>query len=176
MLVKMRLEEFNALDDEALGAACVEPIIKAYKEIQTRGDNFSTGLFKELSRGQQALFVFRAYYNHAIKSDADFYWWSAYFIAQPERWTGLKSGLRFFGNHTTIHILENMEWILEKRNHPMSLDNFNVSAADLNNDPELKSSVSPLYENLREAVLLTHELIGICIRNNPSDFIQIELD
>jgi hypothetical protein len=132
---------------------------KAYKEILTRGDDFSTGLFKELSRGQQALFVFRAYYNHAMKSDADFYWWSAYFIAQPERWSGLKSGLRFFGDRTTIHVLDSLEGILEKRNHPRNLENFYVSATDLNNDPELRSSVSHLYDNLREATSITHKII-----------------
>jgi hypothetical protein len=172
----MRREVFNALDDEALEAACVDPIIKAYKEIQTRGDDFSTGLFKELSRGQQALFVFRAYYNHAMKSDADFYWWSAYFIAQPKRWTGLKSGLRFFGDRATIQVLESLEEILEKRNHQRSLENFDVSATDLNNDLELRSSVSPLYDNLQEAASMTHKKIGVFIRNNPNDFAQIEID
>src|ERR1700730_13596212 len=164
----MKREVFNALDDEALEEVCVEPIIKAYKEIQTRGDDFSTGLFKELSRGQQALFVFRAYYNHAMNSDADFYWWSAYFIAQPERWSGLKNGLRFFGDRTTIHVLESMEGMLEKRNHPRRLENFDVSATDLNNDSELRSSVNPLYENLHEAASITHKKIGAFIRNNPN--------
>lgn len=159
MLVKMRRDAFNALDDKSIEVACVEPIIKAYKEILTRGDDFSTGLFKELSRGQQALFVFRAYYNHAMKSDADFYWWSAYFIAQPEIWSGLKSGLRFFGDRTTIHVLDSLEGILKKRNHPRNLENFYVSATDLNNDPELRSSVSHLYDNLREATSITHKII-----------------
>jgi hypothetical protein len=176
LLIKMRRDTFNGLDDEALGTACVDPIIKAYKEIQTRGDDFSTGLYKDLSRGQQALFVFRAYYNHVMKSDANFYWWSAYFMAHPGRWTGLKSGLRFFCDSTTIHVLESMEEILIKRDHPRSLENLDVSADDLNHDPVLMSSVSPLYDNLREAVLITHRTIGSYIRNNPNDFVQFETD
>ncbi|WP_141333956.1 hypothetical protein [Paenibacillus sp. tmac-D7] len=176
MLVKMRQEAFNALDDEALGTACVDPLIKAYKEIQTRGDDFSTGLFKELSRGQKALFVFRAYYNHVMKSDANFYWWSAYFMAQPERWSGLKSGLRFFGDRNTLHVLESLEEILKKRNHPRSLENFDVSANDLHHDPELMSLVKPLFDNLHETVWITHKIIGTCIRSNPNDFVQFEID
>lgn len=176
MLVQLRRDAFNALDDEALGAACVEPIIKAYKDIQTRGEDFSTGLYKELSRGQQALFVFRAYYNHAIKSEADFYWWSAYFMAQPGRWAGLKHALLFFDDRTTIHVLESTEEILRNRNHPRGLENFDVSASDLNDDPELRSSVKPLYDRFKEAVSTTHGSIGAYIRNHPHDFVQIEIN
>ncbi|NOU98850.1 hypothetical protein [Paenibacillus planticolens] len=176
MIVKMRQETFEALADGAIEVACVDPIIKAYKDILTRGGDFKSGLFKELSRGQQALFVFRAYYNHALKSVADFYWWSAYFIAQPERWAGLKNGLHFFGDHAALHVLESMEKILHQRNHAMCLENFKVSFNDLNNDPELMTSITPLYDDLCQTSLKTHQIIGSFIRNNPHDFVHIEMD
>lgn len=171
----MKREAFEAFDNEALEAACVDPIIKAYKKIQTEGGDFSTGLYKELSRGQQALFVFRAWYNHAVKSDADFYWWSAYFMAQPERWSGLKKSLLFFEDRAILLVIERMEEILNKRNHPRSLDNFDVSFNDdLNNDPKLMSSVIQLFLNLHEAASTTHTLISAWIRNNPNEFMQFE--
>jgi hypothetical protein len=175
LLVSMQLEAFEALDDEALESACFEPIIQAYKKIQTEGGDFSTGLFKELSRGQQALFVFRAWFNHAVKSEADFYWWSAYFMAQPERWSGLKKGLIFFGDRAILQVIERIEEILNRRNHPRSLENFDVSFnADLKNDPELMSSVIQLYHNLHVAASTTHTLISAWIRDHPNDFVQFE--
>lgn len=44
-----------------------------------------------------------AYYDHAIKSVDDFYWWISCFMASPERWSGLKSGLLFFGDDVQLN-------------------------------------------------------------------------
>lgn len=95
MFGQMRQETFQLAGDKVLIEACFQPIIHAYKEIQTRGGDFSAGAFQELTSGQQALFAFWVYHTHAIKSQADFYWWSAYFLAQPAKWAGIQSALRF---------------------------------------------------------------------------------
>ncbi|WCK56225.1 hypothetical protein PP175_10070 [Aneurinibacillus sp. Ricciae_BoGa-3] len=174
MLVKMKWDAFNTLQDEALGLACFEPINQAYKEIQTRGDDFSTGLYQRLSDGQKALFIFRAYYTHVRKSAADLYWWSAYFMAQPGRWPALKNGLRLFGDRATRYLLEDLEASLRERNHPRNLENFDVSTQDLRYDPELCSSVSSLYAQLHEAAPITIKIIADYIRNHPGDFVQIQ--
>lgn len=73
MLATMSREAFQTMGDDELGTACFEPIIRAYKEIQTRGEDFASELYTQLSPGQQALFVFRPFYNHAIKSAPDLY-------------------------------------------------------------------------------------------------------
>lgn len=174
MFVKIKQEMFPTLGDQALIAACFQPIIQAYKEIQTRGEDFSTGLFQELSSGQQALFAFRVYHTHAIKSQADFYWWSAYFLAQPARWAGLQSALRFFEDRATLPIVERMEELLRQRNHPRSITNFDISANDLEHDPQLMSQVKPLFVALQEADVITHHGIAVYIRKHPSAFVDLE--
>ncbi|CAH1218534.1 hypothetical protein PAECIP111891_04746 [Paenibacillus allorhizoplanae] len=173
MLVKMRQDIFHTSGDEALIAACFQPIIQAYKEIQTRGEDFTSGLFQELSPGQQALFAFHVYHTHAIKSQADFYWWSAYFLAQPARWSGLQSALRFFEDSSTLSLVEQMESLLRKRNHPRNITNFDISTTDLEQDPKLMSEVRPLYADLLDAAEITHQGIATYIRNYPDAFVTL---
>ncbi|CAN7205444.1 hypothetical protein [Paenibacillus sp. LjRoot56] len=171
MLVIMRQDMFHTLGDEALIAACFQPIIQAYKEIQSRGDDFISGLFQELSPGQQALFAFHVYHTHAIKSQADCYWWSAYFLAQPAKWAGIQSALRFFKDSSTLPLVERMESLLRQRNHPRNITNFDISASDLDHDPELMSEVRPLYADLLDAAEITHQGIATYIRNYPDAFV-----
>ncbi|CAN7751482.1 hypothetical protein LJR153_006749 [Paenibacillus sp. LjRoot153] len=174
MLVKMRQDMFHTLGDEALIAACFQPIIQAYKEIQTRGEDFTSGLFQELSPGQQALFAFRVYHTHAIKSQTDFYWWSAYFLAQPAKWAGIQSSLRFFEDNSTLPLVERMESLLRQRNHPRNItNNFDISTTDLEQDPELMSEVRPLYAALLEAAEITNKGIAAYIRNHPDAFVAL---
>jgi hypothetical protein len=173
MLVTMRQDMFHTLSDEALISACFQPIIHAYKEIQTRGEDFSAGAFRELTPGQQALFAFWVYHTHAIKSQADFYWWSAYFLAQPAKWAGIQSALRFFKDSSTFPLVESMESLLRQRNHPRKITNFDISASDLDHDPELMLEVSPLYTDMLEASELTLRSIATYIRERPSEFLAL---
>ncbi|KRF03185.1 hypothetical protein ASG89_23925 [Paenibacillus sp. Soil766] len=164
---------FQLLEEKALISACFQPIIDAYKEIQLRGEDFSSGLFQELTPGQRALFAFSVYYTHAIKSQADFYWWSAYSLAQPARWAGLLSGLRFFDDSATLPIVERMEELLRQRNHPRNITNFEISTTDLEQDFELLSEVQPLYTALLEASEITQQGIATYIRNQPDAFVVL---
>ncbi|KRE58166.1 hypothetical protein [Paenibacillus sp. Soil750] len=173
MLVKMRQDIFHTSGDDALIAACFQPIIQAYKEIQTRGEDFTSGLFQELTPGQQALFAFWVYHTHAIKSQADFYWWSAYFLAQPARWSGLQSALRFFEDISTLPLVEQMESLLRKRDHPRNITNFDICATDLEQDPKLMSEVRPLYADLLDAAEITQQGIATYIRNYPDAFVTL---
>jgi hypothetical protein len=173
VLVKMRQDIFHTSGDEALIAACFQPIIQAYKVIQTRGEDFTSGLFQELSSGQQALFAFRVYHTHAIKSQTDFYWWSAYFLAQSARWAGLQSALRFFEDSSTLPLVEQMESLLRQRNHPRNITNFDISTTDLEQDPELMSEVRPLYADLLDTAEITHQGIATYIRNYPDAFVTL---
>jgi hypothetical protein len=80
-LVKIRRQEFDSLEDAALGRACFEPIIP---KIRGKDNVVKAQVYKQLTTGQQALFMFNAYYNHASNSLAEFYWWTAYYPAQPK--------------------------------------------------------------------------------------------
>jgi hypothetical protein len=171
LLVKMRRQVFDSLEDTALGGACFEPIIP---KIRGKDSKVKAQVYRQLTTGQQALFMFSAYYHHARNSLAEFYWWSAYFLAQPKAWSAIKVGLRYFRADAMLRLLEEMEGILEAWNHPRSLESFDVSDKDLDNDSELLASVRPLYTLFNEISPATLQMIGEHIRNNPDEFIQFE--
>lgn len=166
-------DEFNSLDNDELGTACFEPILHAYKISQTQGEDFSTGLYTRLTSGQRALFGFWSYYTHVMESEAEFYWWSAYFIADGHKWAGLKEGLSYFGDQSTLYLLEEFEGILIERDHPRELGHFNITRDDLYQDEEFLSMVCSLYAIFHESLFMTLDIIGNYIRNNPQEFILL---
>lgn len=179
MLVTMKRQVFDVLDHEAIGEVCIEPAIQRIKQERSelfRGKEVTgqSQVYAQLTGGQRALLMFRVFYNHAHVSMADFYWRSAYFLAQPKTWSEIKAGLRYFGADAMLRVFEEMEGVLEASNHPRSLETFDVSHNHLDNDPELFTSVSPLYVTFHEIAPATLKRIGEYIRNNPVEFVKLE--
>ncbi|MEK9198228.1 hypothetical protein ACH0B5_13690 [Ureibacillus sp. 179-F W5.1 NHS] len=175
MLVIMKREEFDSLADEALFHACFKPLILEYKKrmAQENSTMEKVHFYKELTSGQKALFVFHIYYDHAIESVIEFYWWSAYFIAQPKIWSAIKTGLQFFGEGTMYQLLEETESVLKRYSGPSSLEKFVVNREDLNNNKELSKSIQPLYSKFNEIANLTIKRISDFIRFNHEYFVKI---
>ncbi|MFC7442752.1 hypothetical protein [Laceyella putida] len=171
MLVKINRSKFDELDDFSLGSACFDPMIQTYKETRMFGGDVIQ-FYHDLTVGQQALFMFRIYYDHVHKSLEDLYWWSAYFMAQG-RWAALKKGLIHLEDQDALKLFEDIDAFLSKRNHPRGLENFDVSSRDLESDPELFSTFKTFYERYQENTPKTIERIGIYIRSHSSEFIEI---
>ena len=168
MLVKMRRKVFDSMEDTALVGACFDPFIP---KIRGKDDTVKLQVYKRLTTGQKALFMFNAYYNHARQSLAEFYWWSAHFLAQPKAWSEIKAGLRYFKADIMLEVLEKMEEILKATK---CSDDFDASYKDLDYDSELLSSVSSLRTLFHEISQATLKKIGAYIRNNPNEFLQLE--
>lgn len=173
ILARLNVEQLETMEDHTLGATCFAPMIRAYKDAESNGIDFAGSIFNKWSRGQMALFPFWTYYSHVKESEADFYWWSAYYMARRERWQGLMAGLRFFEDTVTLAVIEEMEAVLAARNHPRSLENFDVSFGEHVQDPALAGIVEGLYAKLLEALPDTIRVIGDYIRQRPSEFVQL---
>lgn len=174
-MVHMNRVTFRLLNDEELGKACFDPLIQRYKEEQTLGNDL-TNLFNQLTRGQQALFVFQTHYLHASESLTEYYWWSAYFLATGARWSGLKASLRFFGEDELLDILESTEKVLVETGHPLSLEQFDLSREHLHQHPKLLASIEVLEERYQEVVPGVVKRIAAYIRSHPDEFIHMEED
>ncbi|MFD2444852.1 hypothetical protein ACFSO7_12855 [Bacillus sp. CGMCC 1.16607] len=171
MMVKMNRKLFDSLEDIELGGKCFEPIIPL---IRGKDNWVKTQVYNKLTKGQQALFMFCAYYNHVSKSLVEFYWWSAYYLAQPKIWSELKLGLQYFKADAMIRLLDDIEERLKDWDHPRNIETFDVSYRDLGNDPELQTIVSSLntqFNNISPEILIQ---IGYYIRENPHEFIEFE--
>lgn len=170
MLIEIKKQEFDALENTALGRMCFEPIVPM---IRGKDNTVKTQVYKQLTTGQQALFMFNAYYNHASNSLTEFYWWSAYYIAQPKAWSEIKNSLQYFQATSMLQLLEKTEELLQAKKHPTCLAEFDVSYKDLDQDPDLLASVRLLTSTFQEIAPATLDKIGTRIRKNPNEFIQL---
>ncbi|MZQ83051.1 hypothetical protein GQF01_13135 [Paenibacillus sp. 5J-6] len=178
MIVKMTQQELGLVTKDTLCHVCFKPLIQAYKErvADQSVENSSIIMeqfYNELTNGQKALFSFQVYYNHAIKSLLEFYWWSAYFMAQPKIWLAIKAGLKYFEGDRMLNILENVEVTLKKSNHPISLNGFHVIREDMMHDENLLASISLLRTAFDEAAAETLQIINDRIQNNLHEFIEV---
>lgn len=160
------------LDDDALSNACISPVIDLYKEHQAQNPDLIEQLFLRLTKGQLALFAYRSLYNHARNSLSEFYWWSAYYYAQPDRWRGLLRSLQFWGESAMLHAIGEVEQELQGRGYSRTLEGFNVYEADLEQDAELRAAFSSLQQKFNLASPLILASIGAYIRLHPEEFMK----
>lgn len=178
MLVQIKNKDLDTLSDEALLSACFNPLILEYKKRMSKQTEDSSNVkeifYQELTTGQKALFVFRVYYDHAIESESEFYWWSSYYLAQPKIWSSIKVGIKHFEDPSMHLLLEETEKVLRKNNCPATLDEFSISREDLERNTELSTSIKPLYSRFKEDAPITIKYICQFIRNNSEDFLLNE--
>ncbi|MFJ8064852.1 hypothetical protein ACIQYS_09485 [Psychrobacillus sp. NPDC096426] len=148
MLVRFKKQDFELITQSELSQKCFEPLIDFYKREVTKNSNFTQfreQFYEQLSEGQRALFMFYSYYGHANKSLIEFYWWSAYYMAQPKSWLALKAGMKYFKDESTLLLLEEIELLLKEHNHPDKLEAFTITRDELDQNKELQASFKSLY-------------------------------
>jgi len=172
----MKQAELVALPAEALCQACFEPLIQAYKQrMADSGHTLDKGQFyQEMTDGQQALFAWYIYYSHAKNGLPEFYWWSAYFYAQPEIWSQIQAGLFYFSQTNMAHLLNNVDAVLEQHEHPRHLDHFTITRETLYTEPQLTEAIRTLHEQFDQQTPDTIKQIGDYIQQHKTAFIEIE--
>ncbi|MGE7948979.1 hypothetical protein [Lysinibacillus sp. NPDC093688] len=175
MIIKVKEEDFD-FNCSSLSQRCFEPLIKVYKVRMSRETNIGVKehFYEELTEGQRALFMFNVYYNHISKSLIEFYWWSAYFMAQPKSWAAIKACFKYFHDEPFLLLLEKIEQELTRHNHPTTLVNFSITRDELNHNKELHASFESLYVMFENIYPTTIEKINNFIEKNLQEFIQIE--
>jgi hypothetical protein len=155
---------------------CFEPLIDFYKKgisKETNPNQFKAQFYEQLSKGQRALFVFYTYFTHASKSLIEFYWWSAYYYAQPKSWLALKSSAEFFKDESLLSLFEKIELVFKQKNYPNTLENFTVTREDLDKHIELHASIPPLHLIFETTVPLTVRKINAYIEQDIHEFVEI---
>ncbi|OBY77808.1 hypothetical protein BBG47_19835 [Paenibacillus sp. KS1] len=170
-LVTMKQAEFDALSDERLGWACVESTLLG---IRGKDAAAKTQVIANLNRSQQALCMFRVFYDHAKNSASEYYSWVAYLLQMPGYWAGVVGGLRFFDDQSMMQLLEETKQIIEERNSRLHIQMEAASFKDLEEDNELSHAVNRLYERFQEMVPASLKRISSFIRTNHQDFVVLE--
>lgn len=148
MLVNIERKVFSALDDSGLGWACIEPTL-----LKIRGKNsaIKTQVYSELTKGQQALLMFRILYDHAKNSKTEFNAWMPVLVDQPHTWSEIKAGLTYFKADAMLQFINIVEDVLKK-----SID-----------------MEEQYYLDFGRIAQETVHLIGAYIRDNPEEFANI---
>jgi len=173
----MKKQAIDLLTCNDLSKKCFEPLIECYKRevsAQTDFSQFKEKFYKQLTEGQRALFMFYVYYNHVSKSLAEFYWWSAYFIAQPKTWSAIKKSIKYFKDDPLLLLLEKMELELQQYHPPDTLETFTVTREQLEQSKELQTAMNSLYIIFENIAPLSIRKINDCIKKNLQEFVEIE--
>jgi len=170
-LVAMRKQEFDTLDDESLGWACMEPTL-----LQIHGKDISvkTQAIARLTEGQKAFCMFRVLYDHAKGSVSEYYQWISYLLDRPDYWSGVTGGLRFFDDMAMLGLLEETTEVLAARNRRLGVQWGDATFKDLERDRELLNAASLLFERFLDIAPNSLKRISTYIRSNPRQFVTIE--
>jgi len=171
MLVRMKRQVFDALDPAALAWACIGPIALP---LRGKHPTLKSQVYAQLTAGQQALFVVQILLNHAGEEAAELYCWVSSLLRDPQAWLALNAGLRYFGDEAMVHLLEQIASVLEARHPQGETHQRDASPWDLDEDPELFTSMSQLNATFHALAPTSLRLMGVSIRTNPSAFVLIE--
>ena len=171
MLVTMKRQVFDSLDPAALAWECIRPIV-----LPLRGKHpiVKSQVYAQLTSGQQALFVVQVLFNHAGEEAAELYCWVSTLLRDPQAWGAIKAGVCYFGDEAMMHLLEQLESVLEARHHQAETPQREALPWDLDEDPELFTSMSQLNATFHALAPISLKLMGGSIRQAPSEFVLIE--
>src|SRR5579884_942254 len=166
MLVTMRRQTFDSLDDAALANACIDPTIQWLHEKVSR---VNTNFLMELTPGQQALFLFRAFLDRAGSTASDQYFWVSHILTEEKMWRGTQGALRYFGDEAMLQLLQEIAGVVEARQQQSDIQPWELEA-----DPAFFALMSRLNEQFHELVPATFERMGKYIRSQPDEFVVLE--
>jgi len=168
MFVTLSNVEINSLNDVDLCWACIEPTILAYK--QTKGKDFTETHYRNLTKGQQALFMYIVYFNHALNSKEEYYWWTAHLLMYRNAWTETKKALHFFNDQAMIDHIERFISHLQL----CEIDGGNPSLSLLKYQKDLQSIVVTSFTTFEKLSEHTTSNISQYIRDHLTEFIQLK--
>ena len=176
MLIKVNVEDFD-FNCSTLFERCFDPLINIYKVRMSEETQLGVKehFYEELTEGQRALFMFNVYYTHINKSLIEFYWWSAYFMAQPKSWEAIKACFNYFDDEPFLLLLDKIEQELKRHNHPITIENFSITRDELNHNKELHASFESLYVMFENIYPTTIKKINNFIEENLQEFIHLKI-
>lgn len=150
-----------SLNINELSWECIKPVI-----MQIRGKNslIKSDVYLQLSNAQRALFSFHVYYNHAVKSIYEFYYWSVNFM-EMNYYKEIMNSAGYFDDESFLSLLQlvEKEILSQKPNDKEQID----SIIQDNNFNELFFKFKGAGNNFVIKM-------GDHIRKNPHDFVIFE--
>ena len=160
LIIEMQKEYFDSLPNEKIGHVCFEPMVPIYQRgMRQRGgqdiQGFRTEFYTSLSSGQQALFMFFSFYDHAIKSNGEFQHIAMLYLSE-RIFSAVVKGAEYFKVESMQNLLLEIKKALSEQHETQN------------------SRIDDFYDRLREIAPQTLTQMGAFIRDNPAEFISFE--
>ncbi|WP_040952068.1 hypothetical protein [Gorillibacterium massiliense] len=165
MRVKLKPDDLTSSN---LSWLCVQPMLLAVrgKDLQAKLE-----MYNQLNEGQKGLYLYYSFHNHT-KTMAEFYWFSAYNINELQSWKGIKNGVLFFQEDSSMaELFDDIEMLIVNRNSRMSKP---ISPSDLECDNELFADVKKRYDNYIQHSEIIISRMNNWIRAHKEDFIEVD--
>jgi hypothetical protein len=170
-LITMKQADFDSMSDEQLGWACAEPMLIS---IRGKDAETKTKVIGSLNPSQQALCMFRVFYDHARGSTGELYAWVSYLLQAPGYWQGVTNSLSYFGIQQMEELLEDTKRVIEEQEQRSSERTEFHPFRSLESNGELSKQVASLYTRFQALERDSLHQISAFIRANPQHFVRIE--
>jgi hypothetical protein len=156
MLISINRDELVSLSDDNLINLCIGPTID-----QVRGQNLAVkgSVFKRLSAGQRAVFMFAVFEGHARNGIECYLLEMEYVLRHKGFFSELKNSIRYFGDTDLECLIGRIESQYLSR---------------LSDDAKSREKIHTLDDQLKVLIPATKEKIAEFLRKNPRDFFLIE--
>lgn len=173
MIVNMNKSIFDNANDEKLFKMAIEPIAK---QMHSRfGPRYKFTLYKELTKGQKAAFMFWILYYHSSIEIFQFYTWIPYMrYSSQNYWNELIAGMNLLNCDKMLQFITECEEVfqdLETKNQSRDSKWVDFHLNDLDLDPILKLKVLDLHLKFKELTKIVFPIIIEYIRNNHNEFV-----
>lgn len=134
----------DELNSEQLSWLSVKPMLLSVlgKDIDAK-----TEMYRQLSEGQQALYLFYSYHNHT-NTLAEFYWFSAYYIIEYGVWDEMIKAVRYFDHPELAVTLELTRNLIETKLRTGGEWKM-ATPQDLDTDPAFCANAQRIYDRYR---------------------------
>lgn len=166
VLAILKKEVFDALDNEALIWACVQPAII---KMRAKSHDIKTGVYSQLSLGQRSLTMFQILYGHSILGIEEFYMLVPHLPHKENIWQELYKAMKYFGADAMMRLILDMEsnymaLAKEKQTYKDTMDEKDEQAA-------LMRQLNDEFKVIKKQ---TVEIIAQYIRKHPFEFVKFE--
>lgn len=141
----------DELKSEQLSWLSVKPMLLS---VRGKDINAKTEMYRQLSEGQRAIYLFYAYHNHTNTLE-EFYWFSAYYIIEFKVWDEMINAIRYFDDPELVEVLELVQSAIERK---LKVDGEWTMAKpqDIDTDPAFQAAMHTIYDRYQA---LTPQLI-----------------
>lgn len=164
--MKVTLTE-QELSSPELSWLCIKPMLL---EVRAKDVDTKLAMYRQLTEGQQALYLFYAFHNH-VNSIEEFYGYSVYYVNELKSWDGMKKGVRYFQDVKMAELLERIEALIIAR-WTSAGGTQTVPLTDLVNNQALFREANALFEEYKTQSVRTIARMNQWIMERREQFIE----